>query len=556
MNNLFDSIPAVAILYKAKEAKMLFSAKTYQAFAYDTGLEDIIKNIVNAAEKIGLAEPYYDTCFIEGNEYLVSVYNLSPAGDSFILLQEISSLKHIIEKSFLFGEMKKEIDDILEATHDDILITDGQGQILYVCQSFKEIYGVASEEVLGKTVYEMEKYGIFSPSVTACVLETGQKVTMVQSNKFQQKIVVTATPIRDESGTIRKVISFSHNITEFLKLKEQYEYLEKKVELYTAELEELRSKDINFSNVVGKSKQMREVLNLINRVADFDTNTLLLGESGVGKTLLAHLIHSLCHRKNGPLIEVNCGAIPENLLESELFGYDRGAFTGAKREGKPGLIELAQNGTLFLDEISELTLPLQVKLLKVIQDKTITRVGGTQTIKVDFRLITASNRILQDLVDQRKFREDLFYRLNVIPIFIPPLRERKDDIFHLCLYFLEKLNKKYKLNKSLASSTIDKLVNYDWPGNIRELENVIERILLTSEQDNVTVDFLPENIKNPAKSVANNEDCELPAALDRFERTLIIKAYEKHGTTVGVAKALGISQASAARKIQKYARTL
>jgi transcriptional regulator with PAS, ATPase and Fis domain len=273
---------------------------------------------------------------------------------------------------------------------------------------------------------------------------------------------------------------------------------------------------------------------------------------GVCKTLFARIIHSRSKRSNGPLIEVNCGAIPDNLLESELFGYESGAFTGARREGKIGLIALAQNGTLFLDEISELPFNLQVKLLRVIQDKTITKLGGTKPVKVDFHLITATNRDLKALIEKEAFREDLFYRLNVMAIRIPPLRDRKDDIFPLSLHFSKALNTKYGMNKSLAPSTIDRLTSYDWPGNIRELENAIERAVLTSDQKVVSEEFLPENIKLAQKLPLHIDGCGLRDALENVEREIILEAHGRYGTTVAVAKALGISQATAARKIKKY----
>jgi len=445
-----------------------------------------------------------------------------------------------------------EWDCILESIHDDLLITDGEGTILKVSPSFEEIYGVHQKDVIGKTVYEMEALGVFQPSITAMVLKTGCKTTMLQKNKFNRQIVVTATPVRDQQGNISKVISFSRDITDYMTLKEQYAKLESKIERYTAELEELRNKTINFPGVIGKTKNIQDVLRTIKKVADFDANLLFTGESGVGKTLFARMTHARSKRAKGPFIEINSGAIPENLLESELFGYESGSFTGAKKQGKIGLIELAHNGTLFLDEVSELPLNLQVKLLKVIQDKKITRIGGSTEIRVNFRLIAATNKDLKSMVTGKTFREDLFYRLNVITMYIPPLRERKDDIVPLSLYFTESFNNKYGLRKSLSSSTLDRLVSYNWPGNIRELENVIERAVLTSDNEIISEDFLPHSLRNNHNYRMPQDDISLNKALENLEKELILKAFSKYKTTVRVAEVLGISQPTAVRKIRKY----
>ncbi len=400
----------------------------------------------------------------------------------------------------------------------------------------------------------MENSGVFYPSATCRVLKTGQRITMLQKNKLNHEILVTALPIKDNKQDVFRVVCFSYDITDLFKIKKQIGVLEKNAEIYIKNLKCLESEEIKFPNVVGKSKEMQKIFKLLTKVADFDVNVIITGESGVGKSYFAKLIHNISKRHKESFIEVNCGAIPENLLESELFGYEGGSFTGAKKEGKAGLIELAQNGTLFLDEIGEIPLNLQVKLLKVIQDKTFNRIGGTKPIKINFRLVTATNRDLKDLIKQKKFREDLFYRLNVVSINIPPLRERKEDIINLILYFMGNFNEKYNLNKSLSDSVINNLINYDWIGNIRELENVIERTLLISEEDIITEEFLPDNIKELHKEMNAQQRNTLQEDLDNYEKNIVLKAFEKYKTTVGVGKALGISQATAVRKIKKYIR--
>lgn len=466
----------------------------------------------------------------------------------------MKKVKKYAIKRMSIGETTLELDVLLDAIHEDILITDGKGKILNVSKSFESVYGVTEKEIIGKTVYEMEQKGIFKPSVIAKVLEEKNKITLRQKNILGRDLVVTATPVKNQSGEIIKVVSFTRDLTDFLNLQEQYSALENKMEVYTAEIEELRSKSIDIEGIVGKSSASQDILRTISRISRFDANVLLTGESGVGKTIFAKLIHRKSNRAKGPFIEINCGAIPENLLESEFFGYERGSFTGANSEGKIGLVELAQNGTLFLDEISELSFNMQVKILKVIQDKTITKVGGTKEIQVDFRLIAATNKNLQMMIRENLFREDLYYRLNVITIDLPPLRERREDIIPMVAYFLDKFNKTYQLNKVISREVYDIFMNYSWPGNVRDLENTIERLVLTNEEDVITKEHLPSNIdiETGLSVYSISEASNLKEAIKEVEKRLVINAYKKYKTTIGVAKALGISQPTAVRKIQKY----
>lgn len=471
------------------------------------------------------------------------------------LVEKMKNIKTTKLKNRNQNELVKEIDAILDAIHDDILIADGRGNIIKVSKSFEDVYGIKEELIIGKTVYEMEAQGFFKPSIVAKVLATGQKVTMGQKNNQGRDFVVTAVPIENERGELTKVISFTRDITEHLNLQEQYSKLESVIEKCTAEIVELRNKSIAIEGIIAKSPISQDILKTINRIAPFDANVLLTGESGVGKTMFAKIIHKKSQRAEGPFIEINCGAVPENLLESEFFGYEKGSFTGANRDGKIGLIELAQNGTLFLDEISELSLSMQVKILKVIQDKTFMRIGGTKEVSVDFRLIAASNRDFQSLLENKLFRVDLYYRLNVITINIPPLRERKDDIVPMIAYFIDKFNKEYGLDKSISRHAYNALVAYEWPGNIRELENTIEKIMLTSEDRTIDREQLPEFMYNIAGfSICEDKRVRLKEALEEMEGYLIKRSYEEFRTTIGVAEALGISQPTAVRKINKYCK--
>ncbi len=317
------------------------------------------------------------------------------------------------------------------------------------------------------------------------------------------------------------------------------------------------SHDSSQNPVIAYSVEMGKVLQVASKVAQVTSTVMILGESGVGKEVVARFIHNASLRRRGPFVTINCGAIPPNLLESELFGYEAGAFTGANRQGKPGMIETASSGTLFLDEISDLPLDLQVKLLQVIQERRLTRVGGIQPIEVDIRIIAATNRDLAKMVERGEFRADLFYRLNVVPIVIPPLRSRRDDIIPLIYHFLAKHNNTHRYNKTISRETREVLTQYSWPGNVRELENLIERLVVTVEGDEIGVEDLPQHVKerdvNCNSKVIVEGVIPLREAVEEVERQLIKHAQEEHETTYEIAEALGVNQSTVVRKLKKYA---
>lgn len=319
------------------------------------------------------------------------------------------------------------------------------------------------------------------------------------------------------------------------------------------DLEELYQGGQSSDFIIGSNPQIKRITDTIKKIAPFNATVLLTGESGVGKNRFAGMLHSFSERRNSPFITINCGAIPENLLESELFGYEKGAFTGASMKGKAGLIETANHGTLFLDEIGDLPLPMQVKLLKVIQEKKITRVGGIQEKGVDFRLIAATNKDLPGLVESGEFRKDLFYRLNVLSITIPPIRKRKEDIPVFVDYFAAKYNKKYEKNHVFSTKAMERMKKYSWPGNVRELENVVEGVILIADHYVIAEEMLPPGIYyETAMEKYDAEGKTLKRILEEVEREILLEAYEMYGTTTKVAEALGISQASVSIKLNKY----
>lgn len=447
--------------------------------------------------------------------------------------------------------VNKELESIFESSYDEIFVVDGQGIAIKVNSACERNYGLKATEIIGKSVFELEKMGIFTPSVTREVLEKKERVTLIQETKAGRHLLVTATPVFNQEGELIRVVCNSRDLTELLKLKEQLDEQEKLIKEYDHQLKEMKEKEAIYAEVIYRSKEMHRVIQLIERVASVDSTVLLLGESGVGKSLLAKKIHERSSRKKEKFYTLNCGAIPENLLESELFGYEEGSFSGARKGGKRGILELAHRGTLFLDEIGELPLNLQVKLLHVLQDKTFQRVGGTEDIVVDVRIIAATNKDLAQMVKEKRFREDLYYRLHVIPIEIPPLRKRREDIYPLLKFYLDSLNKKYNKNHQLDSKTVSILLDYSWPGNIRELENVVERLIVTAESPMITPEQLPAYIVKHERDLSMQE-VSLKEWLEEKEKELIMRMYEKYGSSYKVAEVLKISQSSANRKIRKY----
>lgn len=457
--------------------------------------------------------------------------------------------------------LKMELDGILDASNDNIVVTDGEGRVLRVSSNCTSIYGKEQDDLVGKTIFQLEKEHIFYPSVTAFVLKEKKEVQVMQRTPTGKVIMATGIPVFDWKHDIVRVISFSHDLTEIQQLKEDYEQLRTKMVKYESEIEELREKESKPDQVVIKSKAMMEIRELLNRVAKSDATVVLLGESGVGKNVFARSLHDGSDRHKAKFIEVNCGAIPDTLFESELFGYEPGSFTGASKNGKAGMIELAHQGTLFLDEIAELPLAIQVKLLKVLQDRKVTRIGGSKSKNVDFRLIVATNQDLEEMVNQGKFRKDLFYRLNVIPITIPPLRDRKDDIYHLAQNYLSIFNKKYNMKKFFHSSTIDVFQQYEWPGNVRELENLVERLVLTSDTNVIYPSSLPfvkemetfEQFREewPLETF-EQRGLTLQEALEEVEKSWLRRAYRQYKTTYEMADYLGLSQPTVVRRLKKY----
>jgi len=459
------------------------------------------------------------------------------------------------------NERNCELGDILEASHDGLFISDGYGNVLMVNGAWERICGISREFVVGKNAQELVNQKFYTESSVMAAIKARKPITimleMTRGEKIGQKIMATAIPIIDESGGIRRVVANIRDITEILYLKELLGKTQGLNEIYAAELEQVRLRQVvKNRSIIARSRATRDILQMAAQVAKVDSTVLVTGESGVGKEVIADIIHDLSQRSKGPLIKINCSSIPETLLESELFGYEMGAFTGARKQGKRGMFEMAQDGTLFLDEIGDLSFNLQAKLLRALQNHEIMRVGGLKPIPIDVRIVAATNKDLKKMVEQGLFRSDLYYRLNVVAIRVPPLRDRKEDIPLLTLCFVEKINAKYSFNKRISPDVIDGFMMYPWPGNIRELENITERMLVMTGGNEIQIIHVPACVRN---YVIPTEERSVPfgpmslrAAIEDTEKKLIELALKKHGSTRKAAGALAINQSTVVRKIRRY----
>jgi transcriptional regulator with PAS, ATPase and Fis domain len=446
------------------------------------------------------------------------------------------------------NQLKKEnemLNTALDNCADNFHVTDGQGNILRVNRAFEKHCKVNRGFVEGKTIHDMEKLGVYRPSMTAVAIREKREITVLQK-VASGDMISTITPIMDERDEVRYVVSNSRSISELQLLNKYYQ---QKPTL-------ISDNGDSTSEIICQSPAMQEVKEMAMQVAKSESSILITGETGSGKSMLAKYIHQHSTHSKGRFIEINCAAIPESLFEAELFGYASGAFTGAKQGGKYGLIELANNGTLFLDEIGDMSLAIQAKLLNVLQNREIIRVGGETAIPVNIRVIAATNSDLTKLIQENKFRVELYYRLNVVPLAMPPLRSRREDIVLLTEHFLRRFCEMYKTDVLISKEALDRLAGYVWPGNIRELENLMERLVVTDNKGVIEVDDLPSSLLimtgDSNDLVTVNRIAPLKEVVEEVERQLVTQAYEKYNSSYKIAAVLEISQSSAMRRIQKY----
>ncbi|MCM3323559.1 sigma-54 interaction domain-containing protein [Cytobacillus kochii] len=449
---------------------------------------------------------------------------------------------------------------IIGSSFDGVTITNAKGQTIWYNQSFLQMSGLLPSQLDNYTAEELIKNGWMEDSASIEAISKG--VTITKSVKYSTGVeaLISATPILDNNGSLMYTFQNIRDITELNKLKHQLDETYALSESYRQTLQEVQQTSGN--QIIYQSTLMENIIILAQKFSKVNTPILILGESGSGKDVLANYIHNIDTRANsGPFVKINCGAIPEQLLESELFGYEAGAFSGANRNGKAGLFEVANSGTIFLDEIGEMPLSLQVKLLGVLQDMKIQRIGGTKEIPIDVRVIAATNADLEKMIREKKFRQDLYFRLNVLSITIPPLRERPDDIIVLIEHFLKMFNEKHQFNKSFSPSSIKFFLSYDWPGNIRELKNLVERLMIVSDGNVVNETFIPANIRNKINhtddnlledSIVENPDVHLKSLMDDYEKKVLSHYLAKYRPMRRCADVLGIDLTTLARKKKRY----
>jgi PAS domain S-box-containing protein len=513
----------------------------------DSNLDDVVRS---GQTVFGQKLKFGDKILIINKSPLAHKENIIGAVAVF---QDISDFEQISEELHYTKNLKEELSAIIESSFDGIYLTDSMGKILRVNEAFTRITGIGSEELLNKTVDTLVERGIFKHAIPLQALADGKPVTISQEVRTGKTILVTSNPIMNEDGRILRIVHNARDITELNNLKNKLEQAESLSQHYREQLNKIKISN----KYIAKARSSKEMLELVMRLSAVDATVLITGESGVGKEIIAEILHENSDRCDKLMIPINCAAIPENLLESELFGYEAGAFTGASRKGKRGIFETADGGTVFLDEIAELPLNLQSKLLRVLQQKEITRLGGeNKPLKVDVRIIAATNRNLTEMVDRKEFRNDLFYRLNVIPVNIASLRDRKEEIPDFVSHFTKLFNKKYRLNKRFDEKAVHDMMRYNWPGNVRELQNIIERNMITSEKDVITsVDFgmdVTNKYITEAVSPKPEPGLTLQTAVEKLEREIIQNALSHYGTSRKAAAAIGISQPTIVRKASKY----
>ncbi|HIT72556.1 MAG TPA: sigma 54-interacting transcriptional regulator [Candidatus Fimicola cottocaccae] len=439
-----------------------------------------------------------------------------------------------------FDEFKMIIDNL----HDEIMVYDDNYKLVYLNNASKRHYGIEPKEMIGKDFNSLnETY--WGNSTLPEVYKTKKTVAKRQITNMGKDIITIAVPIFDEKGNVKYV---AQNVNDIYYINEINQAEQSSVEV-------LNKVEKSSENFFGENEKMKDVYSMVCKIKDIDAPCLILGETGTGKSHIAKIMHNVSQRKNKPFVVINCACMSPNLIESELFGYKKGAFTGANSSGKKGLVEIADGGTLFLDEISEMPYDLQAKLLLFIQEKEFIPIGGEEKKRVDVKIITATNRSLKNMVENGRFREDLYFRLNTFEIDIPPLRERLDEIEPLAEYYLKKFNDRYNKKHTIQNDVYGVFKNYSWPGNIREFSHIIEKAVVLSSGDTITVKDIPKslfNINVELNENTNYVEKPLDLIIEEVERKAVMEAYKKHKTSVNVAKALCISQPKAYRLLQKY----
>ncbi|WP_300457079.1 sigma 54-interacting transcriptional regulator [Desulfobacula sp.] len=489
---------------------------------------------------------------------------LSPIyhGTEFIgimsVFEDMTTIEKISDQMVSYQDLSIELDTIIDSSNDGLWICDGKGTVLRINPASEKLTDIKAAEIVGKNIVELVEKKIIDKSVTLEVLKTKKKVSIIQQTRNGKQLFLTGNPVFDIHGSLFRVVVNERDITDITKLQQKLEEKAQLNDQYKRDLLEKQIEETELQHIIAKSDNYLKIIQKAIKLGEVDSTVLILGESGTGKGVIADLIHKYSTRGDHPMIKINCGSIPESLVESELFGYAAGAFTGARQKGKPGKFELADKGIIFLDEIAELPLGSQVKLLKFLEDGVISRVGGTGNKHVDVRIIAATNRDLKRMIEKKQFRSDLYYRLNVVPLKIPPLRQRKECLVPLIHYYLNLFCKKYEKKKMTPSSeALDALMTYPYPGNVREMINICERLVVMSQNNTIAYKDLPGSVQK--KITADTPALDdwhpgqtLQEMVEEMEKNILTTVLKKCRTQANAAKILGLNQSTIARKLKKY----
>lgn len=464
--------------------------------------------------------------------------------------------REVADKMQAYHDLTRELNAIIDSSSEGLCICDDRGTVLRINRTSARFYNMNASEIVGRSVVDLEKAGLIDRSAAKEVIQSGKVCNLFQQ-RGARKLMVTAMPVYDGTGALARVVVSERDITEIDELRHELEEEQAMKDRLRLQMLDLQKVSVKGRQLIAKTPCMVKVLSQAIRVSGVNSTVLVLGESGVGKGVIAELIHKNSSRSEKPLIKINCGAIPETLVESELFGYEKGAFTGAQGS-KPGYLEMADGGILFLDEIAELPLSSQVKLLRFLEDGEIMRLGGTKPKRVDVRIIAATHRDLQAMVEQGKFRFDLFYRLNVIPIQVPALRDRKDCLLPMIRHYMKQFGEQAKVQKRLSRAATDALLAYGYPGNVRELMNLCERLVVMSEGETIDLPDLPSHLVSrpgPGKAAtveAWPAQMSLDQIMESVERELLVQGVQRHRNQARLAEALGVNQSTVTRKLRRY----
>ena len=496
---------------------------------------------------------------IDNQEYLAGVNPIvenNHISGAVCILVDSTQLDTMARTLPSFQALSRQLDTIIDSSSDGLFVCDANANVILMNPASEKIHNLSAAKIVGRNMRELIDTGFIDRSAALEASISKKRVSLLQ-NKEGHKLISIATPVFGEQNELIRIVVSERDITEIDNLQHELEEQQALKDSLRDQMLAMQQVELDSQSIIARSPSMIRALQQSIKAAKANSSVLLLGESGVGKGLIADLIHKNSRRLEQPLIKINCGAIPESLIEAELFGYEKGAFTGAQTGGKPGYFELADGGTLFLDEIAELPLSSQVKLLRFLEDGQITRLGDTKPRTVDVRVLAATHQDLGKMVKQGEFRLDLYYRLNVIPIQLPALRERHDCILPLIRHYLEKFSGQSDTRKRLTRSALDALVGYPYPGNIRELMNICERLVVMSDTELIDLSDLPIQITShpPEKQFSYNQiapGASLQQVLDQVEKQLLEKTLQQYKNQTEIAVALNVNQSTIARKLKKH----